>query len=533
MKFNKTANRPPYFEATIYTVTAQTQALMTGNRLFRITNAASTDGKVAKWSFGRDSTGTGTATDSTSESSATAGSQEIMTGRLLEPIGDNKTLKGGIPVIWKVRGYGLMYSFQKFPYDGDATLTGTFNNILTRGTDGIITVVNQTSTRVVAGTIETGPTVSLKIKKLDLLTIIIEIARIGDGTTKYAYFVEVTNTSSFVPVLSLFKPDNAIYETGDPFGSDEGRILDSETELSSFVTPEDRERVINNVKVRYAGVGTGTSPAETAYASDTTFPEDRESIVQDPIIQDSATAVLLRDTILNMFKGTATGIKRAEAIKARADIYTTEFDAVLGDQVGIRDHGTEIIQDKFLAFSYDQSNEHLQVTVGLPMQYENALIGDHDRAIKRLYSGMTTAIAKTVGGVEWASGQPDVDSNAALANGSSIHAELAADVDFDRDADEGVNIYVVLNGDSAGGAYDIEIGMGTTGAWIIYHKFRMNADNDGDMYITIYVSAALVQSTAMTTNDTLHAFATNRTGGNRNVSISVSGFIVHAHSHDV
>ena len=53
------------------------------------------------------------------------------------------------------------------------------------------------------------------------------------------------------------------------------------------------------------------------------------------------------------------------------------------------------------------------------------------------------------------------------------------------------------------------------------------------MYFTIYVSAAHVKDTIQSTNDTLHFILTNRTGANRNVIISVSGYISHAHSHDV
>ena len=460
MKFKKTASQTPLFQATVYLTSTAQQGYMTANRLFRITNKESTDGKVATWVFGRASTGTGLPTDSTSETGAAAGSQEIMTGRLGEPVGDQKAIKNGKSIIWALKGYGLHYSLKEMTYDDDKTLTGTFNNILTRATDGILTLIG--TARVIAGSIDTGPTISLKVKKLDLLTILSEIARIGDATTKFPYFIEVTNNSSFLPVVSLFAPNNALYETANPFSPrDEGRVLMSEIELISFLTLEDRDRVINKVKVRYGGVGTGTSPADTAFATDATFPEVRDKVVQDPLIQNSATALLLRDTVLDLFKGTATGIKRGEAVLAKAELFVTAFDAVIGDQTGIEDNGVEIIQGKFLEFEYDQANEQMKVTLGLPRSYMEMLLR-HEQAIKRLYGGMTSALAKTVGGTKWKSTQPGTNSDAALANAASLTVTLTADTAFDRDVDEGVSIYCVLNGDLAGGDYDVEIGMGSS-----------------------------------------------------------------------
>lgn len=532
MKFKKTASQPPFFSATVYLTSAAQQGYMTANRLFRITNKESTDGKVATWAFGRASTGTGTATDSTSETSAAAGSQEIMTGRLGEPIGDQKALKNGKPIIWQLKGYGLHHSLKKMTYDDDKTLTGTFNNILTRVTDGVLSLIG--TARVIAGSIETGPTVSLKVKKLDLLTILAEIARIGDATTKFVYFVEVTNDANFLPVVSLFKPDNALYETANPFSPrDEGRILMSESELVSFATPEDRERVINKVKVRYAGVGTGTSPAETAYATDAAFPEVRDKVIQDPLAQNSATGVLLRDTILNMFKGTATGIKRGEAVLAKAELFVTAFDAVIGDQAGIEDHGVEIIQGKFLEFEYDQNAEQMKVVIGLPRTYMD-FFSQHEQAIKRLYGGMTSAIAKRLGGPIAGNAS---DSNAALPNGSSLVGTINPIAPtFDQTVDDLLSILIEATG-TAGGLFDLLVTItDTTVPWTISVRVERITMHNNTIYTSTVVIPAAMAATligAAGIVDKIEATLTNRTGANSNSTLNVYAYVTGPHTHDV
>lgn len=387
--FKKVANGVPIFSCTVY-ASSTLAALLTGNRIFRITTRQSVDGKVAFWSFGRATTGTGTPTDSASEAGAAADSWEIMTGRLAEPRKDEKTSSARRQV-FDVTGYGFMASLDQMDYDGDRTLTGTAQQVISTGANSLLTTIG--AARVVAGSLDAGPTISIKTRKDKLLRLLIDIARIGDAGTQYPYFIEVTHNASFVPVVSYLSSANALFEPANPFGPrDDGRILDDKTELQSFDVVKERDRLVNRVKVRYAGFGTGVAVAETSVVTDGAFPEVRERIARAPLIQNSTTATTFRNTILNTFKGTSEGLVRVEALLKRGELYTaTGFDAVLGDQVGIERAGVEVAQGKFLGFEYTQAMQSLTITLGLPRSpfFENYY--NLERAVQQALAGMGTS----------------------------------------------------------------------------------------------------------------------------------------------
>lgn len=747
--FKKLLNGVPGFEADINAKgNSSLQSLITGNRIFRITNDKSSDGTCKVWSYGSNITA--------ENAGAATGSAEIMTGRLNEPKGDQKFLENNKPVVWHISGSGFFASLAEMKYSQDKVLTGTFNNILTRASDGIITDLGS---RLAAGTIDTGPTVSILARKNSVAALLLEIARIGDGTDKFPFIIEIDHDSSFVPRINLFKPTNAIFENSNPFNTtrDEGRIIDAYTETRSYQRIPERDRVRNIIRVRYGGVGSGISQTESSNSpfTDTTFQEPREAVVFAPLLQDDASANLLGDTMKNVFKGTIEGLVRAEAVLKTAALFETAFDGVLGDNVGlestiykdallrlgtpwvfldfeetsgttvfdtggaghnatssggltggatglivggkaytfdgvndlvswssyppsltsftaicwvktttngkmimqlqhaagnsllylsvgpttaggnnnqfvvyirnsagtsqipinsstvINDGNTHMVsvtwdgatvtlyvdgepkataaiggtlssldtfkiggvtsyemagtfdgfsfhdnvvlterdmkalwaigstgglvqvQDKFMGFEYDQSEEALKVTIGLPRIYNIEKLSDFDKAINQLYSGMKSSVSKTVGQVKFASTQPASASNATLADGSSLTATLTATRAFDRSTDDNIVIYCTMDSNLDGGEYIVEVDMGSSGTQNIYRSDRLKADANGDMFFTIVIPAQMVQDIGQSTNDTIKFTIVNKTGGARNVTLNVRAWITPPHQHDM
>lgn len=342
----------------VYTTDSTLQGYLTGNRIFRITNRVSDDGKCEFWSNGQ----------ATSESSPESGSWEIMTGRLRSAVLDEKSRARGstAPLVYYLEGFSFIASLIPLSYESDnirgpETAKTTLDHIVS--TVGTAKVTFYSSS-------DNGPTIKTHLRRMSMMHLIREIARIGDTTNDFIYYLEVFHDSSFIPELRYFSPANAIYETGNPFGGgrDEGRLLAADMELRSFHVYKDRERVKNRVIIRYGGTHGGVAATDSAAATDSTFPEKREAIIRSPMVQDATTADQFAETIKEMYKGTSEGLKWAEATLKEAELFSGDFDAVLGDQVGIEDtaSGTEIFQGKFLKFHYMQAGEQLTITLGLP-----------------------------------------------------------------------------------------------------------------------------------------------------------------------
>lgn len=368
LSFSDGLNFVPIMSATLYLTNSTQQGLMKAGTVFRITTAGSTNGFVNFTHDGVD------------VSATEAGSGwEIMTGFLGEPKGESKTaVINATPVIYSVVGEGMLGRVATMEYNDDRNLTGTAAQIVSTGANSYLTTVG-TGT-VLPGTIDTGPSgLSVRAKHDNLLGLLLDVASLGDGTNLFTYYIDaVPNnaaTGDFIPRVHYVAPNNAKYETTNPLGGvDNGRVLDRSTEVLGMMLVKERDRIKNAVDVRYAGAGTGTVQAATGYSTDATSITNfkrMEKIVLAPWAQNSVTATFLRNTVLDMFKGTGSdGIVRADAIIKNGQLFTnSSFDAILGDTVSIRTDSadvTGVITGKFMAYSYDQMSRTLTVTVGIP-----------------------------------------------------------------------------------------------------------------------------------------------------------------------
>lgn len=369
------------FSSTAYVTTTVVQDLMRADTIFRITTDVSTNGYCQYWHNG---TATGEA--------ATADSYEVMTGRLADPTYDEKTQRNNRPVIYHLQGFDFMESVARLTYDNDTTLSGSANAVMA----SIAATVGASKVVFDSANSSAGPTIDLKARKDNVMGMFMDIAKVGDGT--FMAYIDVTHNSSFVPVVTYRQYNHSTYEVADPFSPrDNGRILDDKTEVRDFKLHKERDRVINRVIVRYAGFGTGIAMAETAAVTSVTFGESRERIARAPLIQSSATAVTFRDTILAMYAGTSEGLIRTEAVLKTAQLFSTSFDAVLGDQVGIERTGTEITQGKFLAAEYNQMNEEIRVTIGLPRSHFYDTFANLERMVQQAMTGMKTSVTNAAG----------------------------------------------------------------------------------------------------------------------------------------
>jgi hypothetical protein len=169
--------------------------------------------------------------------------------------------------------------------------------------------------------------------------------------------------------------DGERFDTTNPFdGPDEDRILDEDTELRKLKSDLDRERIMNAITVRYAGMGTGEPQEETDFITDTNSIDAfgrREAVVYTPWIDDQTTAQKLANTLIEMYNGqdddgNYNGIRQIEATLYSGELQGDDFNANVGDKVGVRRSNGTQLTGRFMGFEYEQMREALTVRVGLP-----------------------------------------------------------------------------------------------------------------------------------------------------------------------
>lgn len=357
-KWSYTLNFVPKMEMTAYATTTNLQNLMKAGVPFRITNTESDDGTVETGFFG----------ESFAETGAVAGSREIFSGRLSEPKGDEKTARDGTnPIIWEVTGSGWAADLDKSIGDTTTAQSGSASTV-------VDAYIDATAATVTKGTRDTGDSINVKFRDQPLLRLLIDVAGLGDTTTDFLYYVHVDGTTNgrANPRVHYLSNANALFETDDPSGGiDNGRVLTRGTDTRSLEVVNEDDRLRNAIKVRYKGIGSGSSQSDTGFVTDSTSITNfgrQEHAFYAPWIQDSATANMYAQTLLNMFKGESDdGIKRATAALNKPDLFTSDFDAIPGDRVAIeRTDGTKVMDGILFGYSYDQMREETVAHIGLP-----------------------------------------------------------------------------------------------------------------------------------------------------------------------
>ena len=379
LRFSDKVNYIPEMSATLYLTDSTQQDAIKAGTLYRVTKLDSTTGD------------NGTI---------------IQTGILQAPSAQEKTaVRNDRAVIYQVSGSGVLEKIMSTTYDAETTFTSqTVSSIVT---SLVANVNSRTANTIINGTYSTGSTITVRFRKAQMSGPLINLASISDATNMFVYYIFADVDGSYRPRLNVLAPDNATFvhpngQTGykitDPISaSDPLRIIEEKTEAIDIVKSDENKRILNSVRVRFQGHGTGTGAGQTenALATDptsiTTFGR-RESIAYAPWIQNSATADLYRNTLLDMFRGSApNGIVYATAVLKRGEMYSTDFNAVLGDVIAIRRTSGTVITGKFLAYGYDQNNETLTIHIGLPkVSFEEAQ-GEIGAGVDTSYS----AIEKT------------------------------------------------------------------------------------------------------------------------------------------
>lgn len=363
MRMRYKLNQIPSFEATFYLTDSNLQDLMTAGVPVRVTKQTSSDGTVEKNLFGE--TINSGATDS--------GSRQIFVGTLNEPESDDQTRVQNVgPIIWNVTADGYAERIVKATVDRTTSINDTSGNVIKQ-------YESDTSVSTKEGTIDSGDTINVLHRRENLLSAAIDIATLGDSTDNFMYYFHVDDDDADRdPRLNFYSPTNSLFETNDPFSGtrDDARIIELDEESRRSNTITEKKRLINAVQVTFGGRGSGTNESTTSFNTDTTSINNfsrREKTPYTPWIQDSSTAQLYRDTLLNMyngadFNGNYDGIKRTRVDLRDGELFGDDFSAVPGDVVGIEDEDDNKVHvGRFLGFEYDQmAGEQLTVLVGIP-----------------------------------------------------------------------------------------------------------------------------------------------------------------------
>jgi hypothetical protein len=355
---------------------------------------------------------------------------------LLNPQGDDKSVVAGNATVWTLDCAGpaeplLMATVTTtrtstttggVTFDAAGAATGTLANLVNYYLNDSVDGLNNrgSGNQAVLGVVDTSPTVKVKAKNEKLWDHLLDLSDIGDATTKFPWQLWVdfqVNGSgasrTFAPRIHLLKPNNTTfafplghvgYSTVDPFaGPTENKILDERTELVDLNVLDEKQRIVNRCVVRFAGAGTGNAGGESApvtSAPSITAFKLREVKSLDPWIQDSATAALRANTVINtlggVYLGSATGIKRASAAYKRGELYEPNFDAVLGDTVGIRRRdGSQAVQGRLLGWTYQQQDEGLTFEVGIPGLSLQGTVGELQRRLLQRVANLSVVLSST------------------------------------------------------------------------------------------------------------------------------------------
>lgn len=409
-------NTVPNFEATFVLTDENLQDLMTAGTPWRITNTDSTDGTVE----------TGLLGETLNETGAASGSREIMVGVLHEPQAEERTSqRNSKPVVWQVRGSGYGDRLKRIVRDAETSRSGDAGTVITNYVNNDI----PDSSAVALGTIDTGPSIDVKHRKDEFYPAVLDIAGVGDGTDKFFYYVHVNDDGSRTPQLNYLSPTNSLFETTDPTGgTDSNRVLTEATDTRRVQVTNEEGRIKNAVKVRWGGIGSGTSQNETGFQTDASSISEfgrREEIRYAPWIQNSATATTMRDTLEDMYDGedfsggTYDGIKRAKVILKTGELFQTGFDAHPGDVVAVDRGGSTVIIGRFLGFEFSQNEEVLSVEIGLPRAQFLQEVAQKQRTQRQVTNSFeVTQTSATTETTQQASSTVTSDSSRTAANDS-------------------------------------------------------------------------------------------------------------------
>lgn len=461
-KFYDALNSIAAMEATIITRSSTLQSLMTSGRYWRITKHDSTNGVdgTPLTPFGH------------------------LTGQLAEPEGDERTrLPSGNCVVWNIKGYGMMGVFQRMTYDASVGKLGNFgstetpsiaavsvSNILTRATDGIITRLAAQGNAVVAGTIDTGPSLDVVFRKESGLRLALDLALVGDAANKRLYYVMADTDASLNCRVHYLSPSNAAFRVTNPFtGPDNTRILDQQTEIRDGLRLADEaERVINAVVIQYAGFHTGRQRLGTALASNATSITNngrREAQPNAPHLQTEASGIILRDTTLEVYKGgdsfmftklstpALKGIGSASVTLKRGELKQSSFTAVLGEMVGVQSGGVNQFYGIFAAFAYDGDMQALTINVGMPSppgksggKGGNSDLVGQNREVARVHGGSgLTALEPVVGTAD-----SNLGGSTNVGSLSSTTNDMTISPAYDDRLHDGINIQIRVAKSSSG-----------------------------------------------------------------------------------
>lgn len=394
-------NSTPRMSVNVFTRDATQQSILTANAFYRVTKLDSTNGN------------NGTI---------------IQTGSLDEPISDEKSIPPGSskPISYQLEGSGLASKVNQMVFDNTIpdpdNANARFAPVVTgSGSSVISTIVSNINSRtpgtLTTGTLDTGPSVSVKFRQANALQSILEIGSIGDSTDKFQYAVSVgavLSGSKYIPAVHYLKPSNStfLYPNGvtgtrntDPVPiSDNTRIIEEIDEIRAMQLIKENDRLRNAVNVKFFGVGTGNSVTsnagqqETGYSTDSTSISNfgrRESNLYAPWIQNSSTATTYRGTMLDTFRGkhifnsTYPGVLYATIQMRSGELYSSALNANLGDVVAVRRRdGTIAITQRLLMWSYDQQTECLTYTIGLPRVKAIEVIAQSQTQLRNNYNAM-------------------------------------------------------------------------------------------------------------------------------------------------
>lgn len=451
--FEYKLNFVPRFSATFYLDDSNLQDLMVAGTPFRITGTDSDDGTVEELYFG-DTTGT---------SGAVSGSREIINGKLLEPSADEKSdQRNSKPVIWDVSGRGYAKDLKDTVRDATSSRSNNAGTVISNY------VTSDSSGDAVTGTLDSGPSINVLHRKDKIFEASMDIAGIGDGTDKFTYFIHVDADGSFNPRVNYYSPTHSetdwSFETSDPTGgTDDGRVLAQDSDVREFSQTEEDARIVNAIKVRYQGMGSGTGKSETSFATNSTSISNfgrRERIIYAPWVQDSSTATTLRDTVLNMFRGddfngNFNGINRSDVVLKDAGMFRSDFDATLGDVIAVEKSSTTKAIGRFLGFQYNQMQESLTVMLGLPRSRFFEDYAQTARRNRQAYNTLEATEAELISTTSSVVFRPSATSHSNIAfnsvsitnNGLSQQVVQSTETNFNSDA-AGFDVLITVNTDS-------------------------------------------------------------------------------------
>lgn len=467
LKFNTAVNQIGGMSVKVYTRDSAVQTLLKSSSTpYRIMNVAATSG----FAF--------------NEAGGVAGNFIIQQGTLNAPSSNEKTsiaTTGSMPIMWEISGSEIAERVTKMTFDntqlsGNTQLATELNSgvgqMFKRSDNnqflGIVDNLNGTlqgrsGVDIISnGTIDTGPTARVKFRQDNAYSMMLDLAGLGDASTKFPYYVlfdavptGVAPNITYLPRVNYISSFNTTFtqpngSTGVGINNNVSAAGNTSTTIKSStanfitsgvtngmlvaiiggtttttavgqvrtitnvaadtltvspawtVTPGsdnifsviesqnviteltdtrsvdlyvENARVKNAINIKYSGLGSTSTTAnqgqlQTGFAvnspSVTKFGR-RELTASLPWAQDSATATLAQNTMLNTYNGMPDGVQGVEIVMRVGKLYNSSgFNACLGDTIALKKKDGTYIAGRFLQVAYEQSSEALMVKIGLP-----------------------------------------------------------------------------------------------------------------------------------------------------------------------